>query len=117
MSDLDGMDAFTEVLDRLSRAEARATELQERLSATDTTARQAKNDSDRSLRLAQEMDDRAKKGLPALKELWEAADALRKYIGPGGINAAQTLNGDDEHVTRLSRALTLANGYCDQLPF
>lgn len=115
--DLDGNDAFDKLLEVAldSRVDVRRA-LDER-----DNARSAQRDAEllmteQKIKIRQ-LEQNEAKSTPLLQELWEAAEALRELVGPGGINEAQVVNGDNLVVIRLRAALDASKDYCGQPPF
>lgn len=117
MSDLDGQDAFDKLMEVAleSRVDVR------RAQDERDNARSAQRDAERLAAERQskisEFERTEGKTLPLLQELWEAAQAAHELIGPGGINAAQVVNGDNPIAIRLRDALEASKDYCGQPPF
>jgi beta-phosphoglucomutase-like phosphatase (HAD superfamily) len=111
MSDVDGEYAFDIILDQLidTRVELKTAQAEARDAASKV------RDSESLVATAQRATAALKaeqdKALPALKELWEAAEALASLVIRDG---APSMNIE---AVRVNKALADARDHCDQMPF
>jgi chromosome segregation ATPase len=104
--ELDGVIAFTEVLDRLVDAEKRAAVFTHEINDLRSRLQGKENDRARVQRERDQLQVERNGNLPKLAALWQAADTL-----------LLTLSTSTADTTALRKALDNANDACDQIPF
>lgn len=112
MSELSGFDAFDSVMDRLLNAERKNAVLEEARSLADQRAQEATRARDVAVQRKAADEEKQKKALPALAELWKAADAVLTLVAAG-----EELGTHSDCIARLRKAIAEAADHCDQLPF
>lgn len=112
MSDLEGLDAFNVILDRLVDAERRAAEANGDRSTFRGIIAQNEADLREVRRHRDVVEAQQKADKPKLKTLWEAAEAVRAPLRRGDMPAP-------EKVDALVAALSAAAVACDSddIPF
>lgn len=108
MSELDGLDAFDRVLEKLIDAQAEVVRANDRAREAEASMRDAGQKLEATRTENHRLKSDAAKALPVLKELYEAAEDLAK----------STFAKEGDKSARVLKALTPAHVYCDQeIPF
>jgi uncharacterized coiled-coil DUF342 family protein len=113
MSDCDGMDAFKMVLDELLETNGRLqTYRQERDDANDRARQASEQTAAARQHIVADQRD-AEQAKPKLKELWEAADDVRRLLMTADVGIGNVM------LKRFADAMNAAADACgrDEMPF